>query len=105
MYLHKIQNYLVNPKIVYHVRSLILLFFLLNLKRLLGPWLWSMVYLFQASSITPVDSGFRSDLSEYSASQLLSRSNESLVNQVYYPAMKDFTGSCTMLKQNLSVVS
>ncbi|XP_057546292.1 calmodulin-binding transcription activator 6 isoform X2 [Amaranthus tricolor] len=47
----------------------------------------------EASSITPVDSGFRSDLSEYSASQLLSRSNESLVNQVYYPAMKDFTES------------
>lgn len=65
-----------------------------------------MVCLFQASPITPVDSGFRSDLSEYSASQLLSRGNETLFNKVYYPAMKDLTGSCcTMSKQNLSVVS
>lgn len=60
----------------------------------------------QVSPSTPTNSSFRSDLTDYSASQLLSRGNDCVVNQVYYPSMKERTGSCwKMLNQNLSDVA
>ncbi|XP_056694691.1 calmodulin-binding transcription activator 5 isoform X4 [Spinacia oleracea] len=45
----------------------------------------------QVSPSTPTNSSFRSDLTDYSASQLLSRGNDCVVNQVYYPSMKERT--------------
>ncbi|XP_057517855.1 calmodulin-binding transcription activator 6-like isoform X2 [Amaranthus tricolor] len=47
----------------------------------------------QVSSMTPVNSSIHSDLSDYSASQLLSRGNDRLIDQVYYPSMKEFGDS------------
>ena len=55
-----------------------------------------MFYQLQVSSMTPVNSSIHSDLSDYSASQLLSRGNDRLIDQVYYPSMKEFGGNwCT----------
>ncbi|XP_021774123.1 calmodulin-binding transcription activator 5-like isoform X1 [Chenopodium quinoa] len=53
----------------------------------------------QVSPITPTNSSFRSDLSDYSASPLMSRGNDCMVDQVNYPAMK----ACTDLGDGINV--
>lgn len=55
--------------------------------------LWLMFYQLQVSSNTPVNSSIHSDLSDHSASQLLSKGNNRLVDQVYYPSTKEFGGN------------